>query len=110
MKITVHEKFTTTAKYSDSEAYYNEYKKHLHYGSSGVFSDSTGIGTISSHAKECRKLEKAGYINLNFANGGDDDILLVDHTAKQYGFFERPMPSADKIKQAKSLRELWMSC
>ena len=65
-----------------------EYCRHIGYGSSGSFDDKTGEGTISSHLEECKNLENIGYKNLNFCNGGDDDILVIDHDRKEFGFVE----------------------
>lgn len=78
----------TTKKYKSHDFYTKEYCKHIGYGASGSFDYKTNKGTIRSHFKECKKLEKLGYKNLKFCNGGDDDILVVDHDKKEFGFVE----------------------
>jgi len=77
-----------TKKYKSGDAHIKEYCKHIGYGSSGVFNDKTNIGTIWSHRRVCKALEKKGYKNLHFCNGGDDDVLIIDHDKKQFGFLE----------------------
>lgn len=77
-----------TRNYESNDAYTKEYCRHIGYGSSGQFDDKTGEGTICSHLEECKILENIGYKNLNFCNGGDDDILVVDHDRKEFGFVE----------------------
>lgn len=77
-----------TKKYKSQEDHVAEYCKHIGYGASGSFDDKTNKGIIRSHLKECKKLESAGYKNLHFCNGGDDDILIVDHDRKEFAFVE----------------------
>lgn len=78
----------TSKKYKSADEHTKEYCKHIGYGASGSYDSKTKLGTISSHLEECKKLEKAGYKNLHFCNGGDDDILIVDHDRKEFGFLE----------------------
>lgn len=77
-----------TKKYQSNAEYTEEYCRHIGYGSSGSFDEETGEGTIWSHLEECKNLENIGYKNLNFCNGGDDDILVIDHDTKEFGFVE----------------------
>ena len=92
-------------KFKSDSDYINEYKTHIGYGASGQYTN--GVGLISSHKEQCEKLEKEGYKNLNFCNGGDDDILVVDHDSKEFGFFEDYAPFGENLKTAKTLTELW---
>lgn len=77
-----------TKKYKNMEDYTNAYVRHIGYGARGSFNDKTLIGTIISHRSKCRKLEKLNYKNLNFGNGGDDDILVINHDEKVFAFVE----------------------
>ncbi len=96
-------------KFKNEDADYAEYCGHIGYGASGMFDDKTQIGLISSHKDDCKKLEKSGYINLKFCNGGDDDWLVVDHERKEFGFFEDNAPCESAMKRCKTLTELWIN-
>jgi hypothetical protein len=65
------------------------------------------MGYICSFEEKCEELDKLGYKNLNFCNGGDDDWLVIDHDTKTYGFFEDYVPCQKQILKAKTLTELW---
>ena len=75
-------------KWKSNNHHTKEYCNHIGYGASGAFDSKTKKGYIMSHLKECKKLEKLGYKNLRFCNGGDDDILVVDHGRKEFAFVE----------------------
>lgn len=78
----------TAKEYQTKELYMQEYSSHIGYGASGSYDDKTKIGIIHSHLKKCKELEKNGYRNLHFCNGGDDDILIIDHDNKEFAFVE----------------------
>ena len=109
MKYEVVEKQTIRKKFKTAEAHIDEYRKHIGYGSSGQYTGKDQIGTISSFLNICLKLEADGYINLKFPNGGDDDILLVDHKHKQFGFFEDVTPAEEQMEASESLSQLWQT-
>ena len=88
-------------------SYTKEYVTHIGYGASGQYDEKTRIGKISSHKKKCKMLEKKGYKNLKFCNGGDDDVLVIDHDTKTFGFFEDYAPFGRNLSTAKTLTELW---
>lgn len=93
--------------FKSESAFNKEYITHIGYGASGQYNN--GVGIIWSHRDACQKLEKKGYKNLQFCNGGDDDILVVDHDAKEFGFFEDYAPFGRNLKTAKTLTELWQN-
>lgn len=107
MECDMVQKETIKKEFETYDAYNKEYRKHIPYGSSGQYTDKDGIGIIWSFLDACQKLEHDGYTNLKFENGGDDDILLIDHENKEYGFFEDVTPTPDQIKRAKNLKQLW---
>jgi len=78
-------------------------------GNSGQFDTKTGRGSISSFAEEIARLEKEGFKRINFGNGGDDDVLVVDTLRREYATFEDYMPerlSKDPHFAGMSLEEL----
>lgn len=107
MNIEIFDKQRINKKFTSDSKYLDEYKKHLGYGASGCYDSKTKIGQISSYAKICKLLILRGYANLGFCNGGDDDWLVVDHDAKEFGFFEDNSPTKKQIQRAKTLIELW---
>lgn len=94
-------------KFKSDEQYIKEYKTHIDYGASGQYDEKTKIGIIHSHKKKCKILEKKGYKNLKFCNGGDDDVLVIDHDTKTFGFFEDYAPFGCNLQTAKTLTKLW---
>lgn len=94
-------------KYKSRDEFMEDYRPHIEYGAGGTYNEDTGAGEIFSHMKACRRLEREGYKNLHFGNGGDDDILVVDHHAKEFGFFEDYAPNLSQVPKSKTLTQLW---
>jgi hypothetical protein len=105
MKFEVFDKERISRKFRDNVAHTAEYQKHIGYGASGTYNDKTKVGEISSFLKQAKKLEKHGYKNLKFCNGGDNDHLIADHEAKEFGFFEYFLHS--HLDSAANLTDLW---
>jgi hypothetical protein len=105
----VIEKESFSKFFETEKEYYQEYAKHIGYGSSGSFYIERDYGCIHSFMRVCKLLETQGYKNLNFCNGGDDDILIVDHNNKEFGFFENPGPQEEALNQYENLAQLWKS-
>lgn len=97
----------TVRKFRSDKTYLKEYVKHIGYGASGVYDTASKIGTINSCKKICLELKRKGYTNLYFENGGDDDVVVVDHTAKQFGFFEDHAPILNNIPKEMTLEQIW---
>lgn len=95
--------------WSSSEEFTKEYNNHIGYGSYGSYEPNTKHGYIASHLKKCKELETQGYKNLKFNNGGDDDVLIVDHKNKEFGFFENPIPPQEQLVRYKNLKQLFKS-
>lgn len=106
-RFSVSRRHRITKKWEKHEDQMKEYALHIGYGASGSWNSETKLGYISSHYKQCKKLEKLGYKNLKFNNGGDDDILVIDHINKEYGFFEDYVPSKEVMNECKNIMELW---
>lgn len=79
------------------------YTINLSVGSNASHSSVTGGYRIKTFIDAIRELEKNGYKNLQFCNGGDDDILVIDHKRKEFGFFEDNVPPLE----GNSLQEIW---
>jgi len=106
-RIEVFEKEMILVEYKSTDEYSSIYQTHIDYGASGSYRVAGNIGIIWSYKTICQKLEKKGYKNLNFCNGGDDDILIVDHDNKCFGFFENPTPPEDALNSVTTLEKLW---
>jgi hypothetical protein len=79
-------------------------------GNSGSADESKNTYEIRTFAPSAEKLQKAGYKDLKFCNGGDDDVLIVDHKNKEYAFFEDNVPEKlvkNPMYKLGNLRELW---
>jgi hypothetical protein len=79
-------------------------------GNSGRIDEGNGIFEIKTFAPSVKKLEKEGFKNMHFPNGGDDDVLVVDHKTKKFGFFEDYVPTKlrkDPSYSGGSLQSLW---
>jgi hypothetical protein len=109
MRYEIVEKGTFRKKFESYDKYAEEYLKHIQIscGASGQYDPVTKVGRIRSYLKVCRKLELDGYTNLRFPNGGDDDILLIDHVRKEFGFFEDNTPTEEQMEDSKNLTQLW---
>ncbi len=108
-RFEVKDKTTIKKKWETNAAHTMEYVDHIGYGASGCYDTVSRCGYIYSFLEACKVLEKAGYNNLKFNNGGDDDWLVIDHERKEYGFFEDYVPSRDAMNHCETLKELWES-
>lgn len=106
-RFKVFEKQTIEKLYKCVDDWSEEYNTHMGYGVCGSFSNMTNIGIIRSFLDKCKSLDREGYRNLNFANGGDDDWLVVDIINKEYGFFEDYAPTEENMKKSTTLKQLW---
>ena len=107
MKIEIFDKQIIRKNWKNSDAQTRDYLPHIGYGASCEYNTKTKKGTIRSYMKKCKELEKMGYKNLNFCNGGDDDWLVVDHDAKEFGFFEDYSPNLERAARFDDLTTLW---
>jgi hypothetical protein len=107
MEIEIFDQQIIQKKWKNYDAHTQDYLPHIGYGASGTYDSITKKGTIRSYMKKCKELEKAGYKNLKFCNGGDDDWLVVDHDAKEFGFFEDYAPSLERAVKFDNLTTLW---
>ena len=94
-------------RWSSIEKQNEEYLPHAYFGGSGSYNSKTKWGYIASFLVKCRELLAAGYKNMQFCNGGDDDYLVIDHQRKEFGFFEDGYPSEEELAKGNSLRQLW---
>ncbi len=94
-----------TQQFESNDAYTVEYVSHIGYGASGSYCDKTKIGKINSYRDQAKRLEQLGYTNLKFCNGGDDDWLVVDHTRKEFAFFEDNKPLDEMLYKCTSLED-----
>lgn len=93
--------------YESEEEQLKAYILLLGPGSSGSYDEKTKIGIIRTFKPIIDKLVEAGYKDLEFCNGGDDDHMVIDHDTKTFGFFEDYPPSEEDIGRAESLQELY---
>lgn len=111
-RFSVFHKEDINGVWDSIDDYKAEYSKHIDYGASGNY-NTIGFevvkGTISSHLAKCTELNSKGYKNLKFCNGGDDDVLVVDHEMKEYGFFEDYPPTEEQLKSGASLTAIWLN-
>lgn len=104
----IREKDVIEKSFEDYEAYMREYATHIGFASTGTYNHDTGIGKITSYRSAIMThLVRKGYTRLNFCNGGDDDFMVVDHTGKEFGFFEDCLPTEASMQAAVSLSDLW---
>lgn len=105
--VTIEPPKTVRKKWDSYADHEEEYKRLYAPGSSGHYDSKTKTGSITSYRAIIDKLEAKGYKHLSFCNGGDDDHLLVDHDAKEFGFFEDYQPSEEAIRKTKDLQTLY---
>ncbi len=99
---------TTLIITGDYEAYEKISREHHAVKPiSGHYNPVTGIHQIWTFKQDIEQLRALGYRDLEFCNGGDDDILCIDHARKEYGFFEDHLPKLTHIAKAKTLQELY---
>lgn len=92
--------------FSSQAEYYKEYSLHISFpcGASGMYDLKTKKGTIWSHFKVVKQLRLNRYKDLRFCNGGDDDVLVIDHQRKEYAFFEDNAPSMERLIERSNLK------
>ena len=79
-------------------------------GNSGSADPSKGEFKIRTFAPSVEKLKNDGFKGLHFNNGGDDDVLVVDHKRKEFAFFEDYAPprlTKDPKYSGSSLQSLY---
>lgn len=77
--------------YEEYDAVNKTHSEHRQ-GSWGIYDKKEKKGIIGTYCPVIKKLVSDGYKDIGYCNGGDDDILVVDHQRKEYTFFEDYVP------------------